>query len=78
MAAEYDLAGNWLNSNATPFIPDNATWVTLEQIDGLTTDAADLAFDKYGDHSSPHAASRDNYLIVDDDVATTLEPDSGH
>lgn len=40
MAAEYDLASDWLNSNASAFIPGKATWVTLEQIDGLTIEAA--------------------------------------
>ncbi|AXJ11873.1 hypothetical protein CFN17_13410 [Arthrobacter sp. PM3] len=41
-------------------------------------DAVDLAYNKYGDHSVPMAAGRDNYLIVVDDAldaATTLEPD---
>lgn len=41
-------------------------------------DAVDLAYNKYGEHSIPLAAGRDNYLIlVDDglDTATTLEPD---
>ncbi|WP_284991706.1 hypothetical protein [Arthrobacter sp. efr-133-TYG-120] len=41
MAAEYDLAPDWLNSNAAAFVPDNAAWVTLEQTDGLTIQAAD-------------------------------------
>ncbi len=26
MAADYDLAPDWLNSNAAAFVPDNATW----------------------------------------------------
>ncbi|WP_248760935.1 DUF6036 family nucleotidyltransferase [Pseudarthrobacter sp. SSS035] len=117
MAADYDLAPDWLNSNASAFVPDNATWVQLEQLDGLTIRAADtetllamkiaaerdkdtldiarllrllnitnaddavnLAYNKYGDHSIPLAAGRDNYLIVVDDAldaATTLEPESG-
>ncbi|MET3921429.1 hypothetical protein [Arthrobacter sp. UYEF20] len=41
-------------------------------------DAVDLAYDKYGPHSIPLAAGRDNYLIVVDDAldaATTLEAD---
>ncbi|UKA64420.1 hypothetical protein [Arthrobacter sp. FW306-04-A] len=45
---------------------------------GNANDAVDLAYNKYGDHSIPLAASRDNYLIVVDDAldaATTLEPD---
>jgi hypothetical protein len=115
MAADYDLAPDWLNSNAAAFVPDNATWVQLEQTDGLTIqaadtetllamkiaaerdkdtldiarllrklnitnadDAVDLAYNKYGNHSIPLAADRDNYLIVVDDAldaATTLEPD---
>ena len=40
-------------------------------------DAVDLAYNKYGDHSIPLAAGRDNYhIFVDDalDAATTLEP----
>ena len=114
MAEDYDLAPDWLNSNAAAFVPDNATWVNLEQLDGLTIqaadtetllamkiaaerdkdtldiarllrrlnitnadDAVDLAYDKYGDHSIPLAAGRDNYLIVVDDAldaAATLEP----
>ncbi|MDQ0239495.1 DUF6036 family nucleotidyltransferase [Arthrobacter bambusae] len=41
MAEDYDLAPDWLNSNATAFVPDNATWVNLEQLDGLTIQAAD-------------------------------------
>ena len=113
MAADYDLAPDWLNTNAAAFVPDNATWVELEQLDGLTiqaadtetllamkiaaerdkdtldiarllrrlnitnaNDAVDLAYDKYGEHSIPLAAGRDNYLIVVDDAldaATTLE-----
>ncbi|WP_426007394.1 DUF6036 family nucleotidyltransferase [Paenarthrobacter sp. NyZ202] len=27
MAADYDLAPGWLNSNATAFLPENAGWV---------------------------------------------------
>jgi hypothetical protein len=117
MAADYDLAPDWLNSNAAAFVPANATWVELEQLDGLTiqaadtetllamkiaaerdkdtldiarllrklnitnaNDAVDLAYDKYGDHSIPLAAGRDNYLIVVDDAlnaAATLKPESG-
>ncbi|MHC6220585.1 hypothetical protein [Arthrobacter sp. MMS24-S77] len=42
MAADYDLSPGWLNSSAAAFIPDNATWVTLEQTDGLTIQAADM------------------------------------
>lgn len=116
MAAAYDLAPDWLNTNAAAFVPDNATWVDLEQLDGLTiqaadtetllamkiaaerdkdtldiarllrklnitnaADAVDLAYDKYGEHSIPLAAGRDNYLIVVDDAldaATTLEPET--
>ncbi|WP_246527443.1 DUF6036 family nucleotidyltransferase [Pseudarthrobacter albicanus] len=116
MAAHYDLAPDWLNSNAAAFVPDNATWVNLEQLDGLTieaadtetllamkiaaerdkdtldiarllrklnitnaNDAVDLAYDKYGDHSIPLAAGRDNYLIVVDDAldaATALKPEA--
>lgn len=41
VAADYDLAPGWLNSTASAFIPDNATWVQLEQLDGLTVEAAD-------------------------------------
>ncbi|MEV8148637.1 DUF6036 family nucleotidyltransferase [Arthrobacter sp. NPDC080073] len=41
MAADYDLAPDWLNSNAAAFVPDNATWVTLEELGGLTIQAAD-------------------------------------
>ena len=41
MAADYDLAPDWLNTNASAFVPDNATWVDLEQLDGLTIQAAD-------------------------------------
>ncbi|PTT65953.1 hypothetical protein DBR22_11525 [Arthrobacter sp. HMWF013] len=40
-------------------------------------EAVDLAYDKYGDHSIPLAAGRENYLIVVDDAldaVTTLEP----
>lgn len=104
-----------LFSNAAAFVPENATWVELEHLDGLTiqaadtetllamkiaaerdkdtldsarllrrlniinaNDAVDLAYDKYGDHSIPLAAGRDNYLIVVDDAldaATTLDPE---
>lgn len=118
MAKDYDLARDWLNSNASAFIPENAIWVTLEELEGLTiqaaddetllamkiaaerdkdtldiarllrklnitnaTDAVDLAFNKYGKHSIPLAASRDNYLIVVDDAldaATTLAPETNH
>ncbi|UVJ41172.1 DUF6036 family nucleotidyltransferase [Arthrobacter sp. CJ23] len=117
MAADYDLAPDWLNSNASAFIPDDATWVELEHLDGLTiqaadtetllamkiaaerdkdtldiarllrrlnitnaNDAVDLAYDKYGEHSIPLAAGRDNYLIVVDDAldaAAALEPEAG-
>ena len=117
MAADYDLAPDWLNTNASAFVPENATWVDLEQLDGLTiqaadtetllamkiaaerdkdtldiarllrrlnitnaADAVDLAYDKYGEHSIPLAAGRDNYLIVVDDAldaATTLKPEPG-
>lgn len=44
------------------------------------TDAVNLAYDKYGEHSIPLAAGRDNYLIVVDDAldaATTLKPEPG-
>lgn len=41
MAAADDLAPDWLNSNAAAFVPDNATWVELEHLDGLTIQAAD-------------------------------------
>ncbi|MBT2538729.1 DUF6036 family nucleotidyltransferase [Arthrobacter sp. ISL-69] len=115
MAAAYDLAPDWFNSNATAFVPDNATWVELEQLHGLTiqaadtetllamkiaaerdkdtldiarllrklnitnaADAVDVAYNKYGHHSIPLAAGRDNYLIVVDDAldaAITLEPE---
>jgi hypothetical protein len=98
MAADYDLAPGCLNTNASAFVPVNATWVELEQLDGLTIQAADtetllamkiaaerdkdtldiarllrrlnitsavdavnLAYDKYGEHSIPLAAGRDNY-----------------
>jgi hypothetical protein len=117
MAADYDLAPDWLNTNASAFVPDNATWVDIEQLDGLTIQAADtetllamkiaaerdkdtldiarllrrlnitnaadavnLAYDKYGEHSIPLAAGRDNYLIVVDDAldaATALESRTG-
>jgi len=116
MAAHYDLAPDWLNTNASAFVPENATWVDLEQPDGLTIQAADtetllamkiaaerdkdtldiarllrrlnitnaaeavdLAYDKYGEHSIPLAAGRDNYLIVVDDAldaATTLQSET--
>ena len=115
MAADYDLAPDWLNTNAAAFVPDNATWIDLERLDGLTiqaadtetllamkiaaerdkdtldvarllrrlnitnaADAVDLAYDKYGEHSIPLAAGRDNYLIVVDDAldaAATLKPE---
>ena len=116
MAAEYDLATGWLNSNAAAFVPDNAVWVELEHLDGLTiqvadtetllamkiaaerdkdtldiarllrklnitnaNDAVDLAYNKYGEHSIPLAAGRDNYLIVVDDAldaaTTTFNPE---
>jgi hypothetical protein len=32
---------NWLNTNASAFLPDNATWIALDQLDGLTIQAAD-------------------------------------
>ncbi|QOT17381.1 DUF6036 family nucleotidyltransferase [Paenarthrobacter sp. YJN-5] len=116
MAADYDLAPDWLNSNAAAFLPENAGWVELEHLDGLTVhaadpqtllamkiaaerdkdildiarllrrlnitnakDAVDLAYNKYGEHSIPLSAGRDNYLIVVDDAldaATTLKPES--
>lgn len=116
MAADYDLAPDWLNTNAAAFVPENATWVDIEQPDGLTIQAADtetllamkiaaerdkdtldiarllrrlnitnandavnLAYDKYGDHSIPLAAGRENYLIVVDDAldaATTLKSET--
>lgn len=41
MATDFDLAPDWLNSNAAAVVPENATWVTLEQLDGLTIQAAD-------------------------------------
>jgi hypothetical protein len=69
MATNFDLAPDWLNSNASAFIPYNAT------------DAVDLAFKKYGEHSIPLAAARDNYVIVVDDAldaATTLAPEMNH
>lgn len=117
MAADYDLSPDWLNANASAFVPNNATWVELEQLDGLTiqaadtetllamkiaaerdkdtldiarllrklnitnaNDAVDLAYNKYGDHSIPLAAGRDNYLIVVDDAldaTATLKPETG-
>lgn len=43
-------------------------------------DAVDLAYDRYGQHSLPLAAGRENYLIVVDDAldaATTLQPETG-
>lgn len=43
-------------------------------------DAVNLAYDKYGEHSIPLAAGRDNYLIVVDDAldaATALESRTG-
>ncbi len=116
MAADYDLAPDWLNSNAAAFLPENAGWVELEHLDGLTiqaadtetllamkiaaerdkdildiarllrrlnitnaSDAVDLAYNKYGEHSIPLSAGRDNYLIVVDDAldaATTLKPEA--
>lgn len=116
MAADYDVAPDWFNTNASAFVPDNATWVDIEQLDGLTiqaadtetllamkiaaerdkdtldiarllrrlnitiaADAVDLAYDKYGEHSVPLAAGRDNYLIVVDDAldaATALQPET--
>jgi hypothetical protein len=41
MASDFDLAPDWLNSNAAAFVPDNATWVTLEQFGSLTVQTAD-------------------------------------
>ena len=41
MATDDDLAPDWLNTNAAAFVPDNATWIPLEQLDGLTIQAAD-------------------------------------
>lgn len=41
MATEFDLAPDWLNSKATAFIPDKAIWVQVEQVHGLTIQAAD-------------------------------------
>ena len=116
MAAELDLPPDWLNSNASAFVPDKATWVNLELLDGLTiqvadtetllamkiaaerdkdtldiarllrqlnitnaNDAVDLAYSKYGEHSIPLAARRENYLIVVDDAldaAITLRPET--
>lgn len=116
MATDYDLAPDWLNSNAAAFLPENAGWVELEHLDGLTiqaadtetllamkiaaerdkdildiarllrrlnisnaSDAVDLAYNKYGEHSIPLSAGRDNYLIVVDDAldaATTLKPEA--
>lgn len=43
------------------------------------SDAVDLAYNKYGEHSIPLSAGRDNYLIVVDDAldaATTLKPEA--
>ena len=42
MADDYDLSPGWLNSSAAAFIPDNAAWVELEQLDGLTIQAGDI------------------------------------
>lgn len=45
------------------------------------TDAVELAFNKYGEHSIPLAANRDNYVIVVDDAldaSTTLGPEINH
>ncbi|WP_427017301.1 helix-turn-helix domain-containing protein [Pseudarthrobacter sp. P1] len=118
MASDYDLAPDWFNSNAAAFVPDNATWIDLEHLDGLTIQAADtetllamkiaaerdkdtldiarllrkpsitnaadavnLAYNKYGEHSIPLAAGRENYLIVVDDAldaAATLTPEADH
>lgn len=103
------------SGHASAFVPDNASWVDLEKLDGLTiqaadtetllamkiaaerdkdtldiarllrrlnitnaADAVDLAYGKYGEHSIPLAAGRDNYLIVVDDAldaAATLKPE---
>lgn len=41
MAADYDVGPDWLNTNAAAFVPENATWVELEHLDGLTIQAAD-------------------------------------
>ncbi|MGO4859074.1 DUF6036 family nucleotidyltransferase [Arthrobacter sp. 2MCAF14] len=41
MAADYDLAPGWLNSNAAAFVPDTASWIELEHPDELTIQAAD-------------------------------------
>lgn len=105
MATEYGLALDWLNSNASAFIPENATWGEVEYLGGLTIQTADaetllamkiaaerdkdtldiarllrrlkisesseavnLAYAKYGEHSIPLAAGRQNYLIVVDDA----------
>jgi hypothetical protein len=43
------------------------------------TDAVDLAYNKYGEHSIPLAAGRQNYLIVVDDAldaAASLKPET--
>ncbi|MBB6402708.1 hypothetical protein HNP00_000005 [Arthrobacter sp. AZCC_0090] len=42
MAAEYDLAPDWLNANASAYVPENAIWVDLEHLDWLTVRAADI------------------------------------
>jgi hypothetical protein len=49
------------------FIPDN------------DTDAVALAFSKYWEHSIPFAATRNNFLVVDDalDAAATLNQEYG-
>jgi hypothetical protein len=41
MTANYDLSPDCLNSNAAAVVPDNATWVELKELDGLTIQAAD-------------------------------------
>ena len=41
MAADYDPAPDWLNTNASAFVPENATWVDIELLDGLAIQAAD-------------------------------------
>jgi hypothetical protein len=39
MATDYDLAPNWFNYTVAAFIPNNATWITLEELDGFTIQA---------------------------------------
>jgi hypothetical protein len=64
MAAEYDPAPDRLNTNTSALVPDNAPWVDIEQLDGLTLQAADTEMLL----AMKIAAGRDNSLIVVEDA----------